>query len=184
MKRMAKYLFGLLIAFITFPLLTSTATAQERANKEVRASPNASVSQTIGTTQVTITYGRPGVKDRQIFANLVPYDKVWRTGANEATTISFSSDVKIEGNPLEAGTYSLFTIPGKDEWKIIFNSVVQQWGAYDYNPEKNVLEVTVEPQKAEKQEWLRFYFPKLSDTKATCVLHWSTVKVPFTITVE
>ena len=95
-----------------------------------RPSPKATVSQTVGLTDITITYCRPGVKGRVIWGGLVPYDQVWRTGANEATTITFSDEVTIEGTKLPAGTYGLFTIPGKDEWTVIFNKGAKQWGAY------------------------------------------------------
>ena len=86
-------------------MATAPATAQERGNEEPRTSPNAAVSQPIGTTEVRLTYGRPQVNGRTIFGGLVPYDEVWRTGANEDTTISVSSDVTVEGEPLPAGTY-------------------------------------------------------------------------------
>src|SRR2546428_13960954 len=92
-----------------------------------RVSPNSTLTQTVGFTDITITYSRPGVKGRQIWGGLVPYDKVWRTGANEATTIAFSDDVTINGQPLPKGTYSLHTIPGKDEWTIAFNTTANQW---------------------------------------------------------
>src|SRR5438552_5409542 len=100
------------------------------------------VTQTVGLTDVTITYSRPGVKGRQIWGALVPYDQVWRTGANEATTINFSDDVNINGQKLAKGTYALFTIPGKDQWSIVFNSQAEQWGAFTHDKAKDVLTVT------------------------------------------
>ncbi|MFN2396963.1 MAG: DUF2911 domain-containing protein, partial [Bacteroidales bacterium] len=125
--------YSLLLSLIfAISLLFSTSIqAQERGNDSPRVSPNASVSQTIGTTVVTVTYGRPGVRDREIFGELVPYDEIWRTGANEATAITFSDNVMIEGEELTAGTYSLYTLPGMDEWSVIFNNN-QSWGTqYD-----------------------------------------------------
>ena len=95
-------------------------------------SPAASVSQTFGLTKIDINYSSPGVKGRQVFGGLVPYDSVWRTGANACTTISFSTDVMIGGTTIKKGKYSLFTIPGKMSWTIIINSDADQWGAYDY----------------------------------------------------
>src|SRR4029077_5149846 len=92
------------------------------------ASPAASVSQVFGLTKVNIEYHSPGVKGRTIWGNLVPYDSVWRTGANEATTIDFSTNVIIGGTKVKAGKYALFTIPGKDTWTIIINSEADQWG--------------------------------------------------------
>lgn len=171
-------IFTTLICLLSFP---STATAQERANEKPRVSPNATVSQTIGTTTVRLTYGRPSVNDREIFGGLVPYSKVWRTGANEATTIAFSNDVKVEGEPLEEGVYALFTIPGENEWTIIFNDIAKQWGAFDYDSSKDVLRVKVKPEKAYKVEQLMFYFTDVTKESAECVIHWDTVRVPFTI---
>lgn len=165
-----------------FALLATSALGQERGNDEVRASPNAAVSQTIGTTEVTITYGRPQVNDRTIFGDLVPYDEVWRTGANEATTISFSSDVTIEGEPLSAGTYSIYTIPGEDAWTIIFNDVANQWGT-EYDEGEDVLRVEVSPESADQREMMTFLFEDVTDTTGTCVLHWADVRVPFEVAV-
>jgi hypothetical protein len=165
-------------------LAVGPAQAQERGNEEARVSPNAAVSQTIGTTEVRITYGRPSVDGRTIFAEdgLVPYGEVWRTGANEATTISFSSDVTIEGESLSAGTYSLYTIPGADTWTLIFNDVANQWGT-EYDESEDVLRVETTPASASEREMMMFYFEDVSDTSGTCVLHWADVRVPFEIEV-
>lgn len=152
-----------------------------RENLEARPSPNAAVSQTIGTTEVVVTYGRPGVKGRTIFGDLQPYGEVWRTGANEATAVTFSDDVTVEGQQLEAGTYSLYTIPGEDTWTVIFNSNLS-WGT-EYDDSKDVLRVEVEPRNAPSMEWFMIYFEELSQTSANMVLHWSTTKVPVTIEV-
>jgi hypothetical protein len=162
---------------------TTPATAQERGNEEPRVSPNAAVSQTIGTTEVRITYGRPKVKGRTIFGGLVPYDEVWRTGANEATTFSVSSDVTIEGEPLSAGTYSLYTIPGPDSWTIIFNKVANQWGT-NYDQSEDALRVDVTPESAPSREMTTFLFEDVTETSGTCVLHWAEVRVPFEIQVS
>ncbi len=98
---------------------------------------------------IRIIYGRPQKNDRQIFGGLVAYDKVWRTGANEATEIKLYQDVSFGGKKLAAGTYSLFTIPGKDEWTIIFNKDLDYWGAYSYNEDQDALRVTAKTSKAE-----------------------------------
>lgn len=162
-------------------LLAFPATAQERANEEARVSPNAMIGQTIGMTEVTVTYGRPSVRDRDIFGDLVPYDAVWRTGANEATAVTFSDDVMVEGQPLAAGTYSLFTIPGEDEWTVIFNSVAEQWGAYDYDEGNDVLRVTVEPEEADYSELMTFSFDEVGESEGELVLRWDETAVPITI---
>jgi hypothetical protein len=133
---------------------------------------------------VRITYGRPSVNDRVIFADdgLVPYGEVWRTGANEATTISFSSDVMIEGESLSAGTYSLYTIPGADTWTIIFNNTANQWGT-NYDESQDALRVEVSPMSGDTREMMMFSFVEVTDTKGTCVLHWADTRVPFEIEV-
>lgn len=158
--------------------------AQERGNTLPRVSPNAAVSQTIGVTEVKITYGRPSVRGREIFGGLVPYGEIWRTGANEATTISFSSPVQVEGKPLEKGTYSLFTIPGQNTWTVVFNDQPNQWGAYEYDSSQDVLRVEVTPESADMREMMTFTFPNVTDTSGTAVLHWAETRVPFEITVN
>ncbi|MFQ5778141.1 MAG: DUF2911 domain-containing protein, partial [Terriglobia bacterium] len=153
----------------------------QRASDEPRPSPNASISQTIGVTEVTISYGRPGVKGREIWGALVPYGQVWRTGANEATTISLSTGVIIEGQKLAPGTYALFTIPSANEWTLIFNKTAQQWGAFSHDASQDALRVTVKPQAADHSEWMSFQFEDLSEDSATVVLRWGKVAVPFKI---
>ena len=127
---------------ILFSVMTFGAFAQKAP-----ASPPAVVIQKVGTTEVMIKYAQPSVKGRLVFGDkaakpLVPYGEVWRTGANEATTIEFSADVTVQGKPLAKGVYSVFTIPGPTEWTVIFNSDAKQWGAYTYKAEKDVLRVT------------------------------------------
>ena len=149
--------------------------------KTPRPSPKAVVTQTIGFTDVTITYSRPAARGRQIFGGLVPYDKVWRTGANEATTISFSDDVTINGQALPKGTYSLHTIPGKDQWTIIFNKVANQWGSFNYDQAQDALRVTAKPHGDEYNELMTFAIPKVTPDEATVEIKWTNVAVPFTI---
>ncbi len=146
-----------------------------------RVSQKQSVTQTVGLTDVTITYSRPGVKGRPIWGALVPYDKVWRTGANEATTIAFSDDVTINGQALPKGTYSLHTIPGKDEWTVVFNNTSNQWGSFNYDPAKDALRVKAKPEKAAFTEWLTFDIPELSTDNAKVVIRWENLAVPFTV---
>ncbi len=149
-----------------------------------RASPRASVSQTVGMTDVTVTYGRPSVHGRRIWGELVPYGIVWRTGADEATTISFSDDVTIGGRRLPAGTYSLHAILSKDEWTLIINKVSRQIGSYEYDPSQDALRIQVKPQPADFQELLTFSFPRVTQTSAVVVLHWEKIKVGFTLEVD
>lgn len=174
-----------------------------------RPSQSASVMQTIGVTDVTITYSRPGVKGRKIWGDapkdsyakgestldnqnlrpvgmpIVPYGHVWRTGANEATQFVITSDVMINGQKLAAGSYSLHTIPGKTEWTIVFNGTANQWGSFSYDPAKDTLRVKAKPLKAKgKQEWLMFSIDPMTDTSATVNICWEKVRVPFTVDVD
>jgi tetratricopeptide (TPR) repeat protein len=146
-----------------------------------RPSPKSSVMQTIGLTDMTITYSRPGIKGRSVWGTLVPYGKVWRTGANEATTIAFTDDVEINGQKLPAGTYSLHTIPGPDQWTIIFNKVANQWGSFNYDEKQDALRVTAKPEKSPFHEWLTFEVPELSSDTAKVEIAWGDLAVPFTV---
>lgn len=119
--------------------------------KSTRKSPMAQASKKIDETlTVDIQYGSPAVKGRKIWGDLVPFNEVWRTGANEATTFEVSQDVLIEGQKLEAGRYSLFTIPSEGKWTVIFNKVADQWGAYNYNPQEDALRIEVNPKVREE----------------------------------
>lgn len=149
-----------------------------------RLSPTASVSQYVGITQVTIQYSRPGVKGRQIWGALVPYGEVWRTGANENTTIAFSTAVKVEGKELAAGTYGLQTIPGEGEWTLILSKDADAWGAFEYKQENDALRAALKPRPAPDEERLSFRFDELSDNGATVVLRWEKVEVPFRVEVD
>ena len=151
------------------------------AFKMPRVSPKQVLTQTVGLTDVTITYSRPGVKNRPVWGGLVPYDKVWRTGANEATTIAFSDDVMVNGQALPKGTYSLHTIPGQSEWTLIFNKTANQWGSFTYDAAQDALRVKAKPQVAPMTEWMMFDVPELSMDKATFELRWEKLAVPFTV---
>jgi hypothetical protein len=170
-------IIGFLILLIS---ISSVAIAQDDL-KLPRVSQKTTLTQTVGLTDITISYSRPGVKERPIWGALVPYDKVWRTGANEATTITFSQDVKIDGKPLAAGTYSLHSIPGKAEWTIILNKDAKQWGSYSYDEAKDALRVRVKPKQGEHIEWMRFTFPELSMNAATLQIEWEKVRLPIRI---
>jgi hypothetical protein len=149
-----------------------------------RPSPNASVSQMVGVTEVTIKYSRPGVKDRPIWGKLVPYGEVWRTGANENTTIRFSTPVKIDGHELAAGIYGLQTIPNAGDWTVIFSKDADEWGAFTYKQEDDALRIQAKPQPAEFRERMAFDFDDVTDTAAKVVLHWEKLKLPFTVEVD
>ncbi len=150
-----------------------------------RLSPKASVIQTIGLTEVKITYSSPAVRNRVIWGGLEPYGKVWRTGANEATTISFQDEVAINGHKLSAGTYALFTIPGEKEWTIIFNKEANQWGAFNYNENEDALRVTVIPHFVDEgKERLSFSFNNVTESTTEVKFSWDKIVVPFNISVD
>jgi hypothetical protein len=171
MRKTAIYLLFALSALPTFG----------QALRLPRPSPNATLTQSVGLTDITIKYSRPGVKGRQIWGALVPWDTIWRTGANEATTINFSDDVTIDGQKLAKGTYALFTIPGKDEWTIGFNSQADQWGAFNHDKSKDVLMLKVKPETGEFREWMEFEIPEMTTDTAKIALRWEKIVVPFTV---
>ena len=192
MKRY-RLILGVVLCLAFVLALPDIGSAQQPPAK-IRPSLKASVMQTLGTDAViTIVYGRPGVKGRKIWGELVPYGLApgtkysenkpfpWRAGANENTTIEFSKDVLVEGKPLPAGKYGIHMIPGEKEWIIIFSKNNAAWGSYTYKQEEDALRVTVTPVKAPFQEWLEFGFDDLAGTSATAYLHWVELKVPFKI---
>lgn len=183
MKAQVRLLTGLFLV-AALCMVADTASAQKRDNKEARPSPNAVVGQTIGTTEVMITYGRPSAKGRKVFGELEKFGSVWRTGANEATTISFSNAVKVEGKALPAGTYSLFTIPGEKEWTVIFNKTATQWGAFRYDDKQDALRVKVTPAAAAHSEHFTISFDEVTDKAGTLALRWDKTRVPVRIAVN
>jgi hypothetical protein len=197
-----------LVSLFTF--IFAVAIAANAQMRLPRPSQWASVTQTIGVTDITINYSRPAVKGRAIFGDvsatdnyvkgeatlddqnkrpkdmvIVPYGHVWRTGANEATQFVVTDDVLINGQKLPAGKYSLSTVPGKDEWTIIFNSDYGQWGSFDYSEAKDVLRVKVKPVwLSDSQELLGYSFDPVTENTATVNIRWEKVRVPFTIQVD
>ena len=172
----------LLLLIISLVMMSSQSISQN--DKKVRISPKAAVIQTVGFTEVGIDHNRPGVKGRIIWGGLVPYNKVWRAGANEATKFTFSTDVKINDNTLKAGSYSFFVIPTKEKWTIIFNKVADQWGAFEYNEAEDALRFEVTPEEGNMQEWMAYTITKTSNNSAIVKLEWEKLKVPFTIEVS
>jgi len=206
LKRLSFFTFAIL-----FALSCATYVSAQQLVKTPRPSQKASVMQTIGVTDVTITYSRPAIKGRTIWGDapatmatraqgeatldnqnerkpgepIVPWGHVWRAGANEATMFAISDDVLINGQPLKAGTYSLHTVPNKDEWTIIFNSDSGQWGSFDYDAKKDVLRVKTKAETtADVQESLSYTFDPLTENTARVNLRWERLRVPFTIEVQ
>lgn len=150
-------------------------------------SPGAKVTQTVGITDLSLSYSRPGVKNRVIWGELVPYDKPWRTGANAATSFTTSDDVTIAGQKLAAGSYAVLTIPGKDEWTVIFSAQKDLMGSSNYDSKHDALRVKAKPEAAaESQEWLRLGFENLTPNSTDLVLRWEklTVAVPIQVDVN
>ena len=160
--------------------LLSAATALPgfagRGDDADRKSKNGRTEGVVDGVEITLEYGRPNVKGRQIWGGLVPYGSVWRTGADEATTIAFAEDVEIQGERVEAGTYALFTIPDESEWVVIFNEVAEQWGASGYDQDQDALRVTAVPAAAEHVESMEFEIEG-SDV----VLRWEKLAVAFEV---
>ncbi|MEO5572242.1 MAG: DUF2911 domain-containing protein [Bacteroidia bacterium] len=167
-------------------LLVITPFVMYSQNLEMpRASQRAMVMQRIGLTDITISYHSPLVKDRKVWGDMVPYSEVWRAGANENTTISFSNDVMIEGKPLAGGTYGFHTIPTENEWTLIFSKNSTSWGSFFYDKNEDALRVNVKPVAAmDSQEWLSYYFADPQDKAAIATLRWEKLKVPFKIEVN
>ena len=154
-KTKTKTMRNLILPLLFIALLGTTAVQGQ--NKTDRPSPPRTASAQTAAGEITIDYSSPSVKERQIWGDLVPYGEVWRTGANEATTITLGQDMKVGGQFIPAGKYSLFTIPGETEWTVILNSVWDQWGAYNYDPEQDVIRFQVTPKEVDNvQESLEF----------------------------
>ena len=162
-------------------LTVSVAAAQVPRLPTPWASPRARVSQVIGVSEVSLDYGRPGVKGRVIWGGIVPWDAVWRAGANENTTITLSHAARVEGQPLAAGTYGLHMLPRPDRVSVIFSRNSSSWGSFTYDEPEDALRVDVTPVDAPPTEWMEFEFADLSSTAATCRLVWDTRAVPFRI---
>lgn len=145
-------------------------------------SPSSTITQQVGLTDISIAYSRPSAKGRTIFGDLVPYDKVWRTGANAATKITISDDLMVEGKKLPKGAYAMFTIPGKEEWTIIFSSKAEQNGSFDYNEADDALRIKVTPEKvSDKVESFTIMFSNITETSADISLLWENTRATFTI---
>lgn len=141
------------------------------------ASPRQKVEQQFSMSKISIDYGRPGVKGRKIFGELVPYNQVWRAGANSSTKITFGQSVNFGGKVVPAGTYGLFIVPTEKDWKVILNKDFQQWGAYTYDPKQDVVDITVPVNKlADKQEWFEITLNPTDENSGNLVIKWDMVQ--------
>src|SRR6266700_2829424 len=162
-------------------LAASASFAQSTQLNIPRDSQRASITQRVGITDITVNYHRPLVKGRTIWGKVVPYGQVWRAGANENTTITFSDPVTVEGQPLDKGTYGLHMIPGESQWTVIFSKDSKDWGSFTYKQEDDALRVTVKPQTAEVHDALAYDFDEVKPDSAVVTMRWDKVAVPFKV---
>lgn len=165
-------------------LLAATAPKAQPAVVLPRASPAATVSQDLGYAKATVSYSRPSVKGRAIWGGLVPYGKVWRAGANEATTFEISQDARVGGKALPKGKYGLFIEPTEKEWTFIFSKQAQAWGSFAYDAKDDVLRVSAKPSAAPATERMEFVFEGLSDSGATLVLRWDRLQAGLPVVLD
>ena len=171
-------------SLLTIAIVLSSATAYAQL-KLPEASPGATTEQTVGITEIKVVYHRPAINGRTVWGQLVPYNEPWRAGANENTTVTFSSDVKVGGKPLKAGTYGLHMIPTAKEWTIAFSNMSTAWGSFTYDQKEDALRVTVTPRtEASSEERLSYSFDDVADGKATLVMRWEKLAVPIAIEVD
>jgi hypothetical protein len=163
-----------------FLLLGLTAVAQQIQMPQ--ASPSAKISQKVGLTDVVVEFSRPSTKGRKVFGELVPFGQVWRTGANAATILSFSTEVKLGGVAVPAGSYALYSIPGKASWTIILSKNTKLWGAIGYDAKDDVLRFEASPAKTSRMyDSFEISFNKLTDNSADLSIKWEQTRVDFTI---
>lgn len=172
------------LLFFLLAAISATSPAQSFVVDLPLPSQRAEVTQRLGITDVTINYHRPLAGDRKIWGGLVPYGKVWRAGANENSTITFSDPVMIEGKPLDKGTYGLHMIPNVDEWTIIFSKSSTAWGSFSYDQSEDALRVSVKPRANEMHNALTYDFDQLQPDSAVVELEWEKIAVPFKVSVD
>jgi hypothetical protein len=187
MRILSRLSFGFLLASLA---LTTNVSAQFKNGNQATEvvlptlSQHAVITQRIGLTDVTINYHAPLVGGRKLWGEAVPYDRVWRAGANQNTTISFSDDVSVEGKSLAAGTYGLHMIPAKDQWTVIFSKNSTSWGSFSYDEKEDALRVQVKPHEAEFRESLAYTFDDLKPESAEATLRWEKLAVPFRVSTD
>jgi hypothetical protein len=179
-----KHLHTLLIVPIIIALFL-LAIQQSCAQVEMPVpSPAASVSQVIGVTKISVDYSAPAVRDREVWGKLIPYNEMWRAGANSPTKVTFSTDVMVEGKKVEAGSYAFIVIPTEKNWTVILNKDSKGNGVFSYLEEDDVIRVEVTPTEAEMSEYLAFTVVPQSDMEAHLVMSWEKMKVAIKITID
>src|SRR5262245_5413249 len=174
-----------LIALLVSVAALSTSVLHAEEAKKIdfpQASPSASFKQRVGVTDISVDYSRPGVRERKIFGGLLPYGQIWRTGANAATKLTFSTDVKLGGTPVPAGSYGLFTIPGESEWTVILSKVNEEWGSYSYDQKDDQARIKVKSvAMAQPLETMTISVQDIHSGKANLVIAWEKTQVPIEI---
>ncbi len=166
-------------------LLSITAYAQFPGIRLPAASPAASISQDLGSTSIEVSYARPAINGRKVWGDLVPYNDVWRAGADANTTVTFHSDVTVQGQPLPAGTYGLHMMPTEGPWTVIFSKQNKAWGSFSYDQKHDALRVAVTPEtKSEAVERLSYSFDDVTDDAATLAMRWEKLRVPVQIKID
>ena len=176
--------FSLLSASLLLLASARPAHAQQAGPELPAPSPKSRVEQRVGLTDFAVDYSSPGVKGRKIWGGLVPYDKPWRTGANAATKLTASRDFVFAGKPVKAGSYALYTIPGKASWTVVLNTSAEQWGNAGFAADKDVARVTIKPQAIPSRERMTFLFSDTSDGSTRLDLEWEKLRLPIPITVD
>ena len=175
-------------AFVTSGALAAMLAVSTPARADLdlpRPSPFAKVWQVVGLTEITVDYSSPGVKGRKIWGGLVPYDQMWRAGANSATKVTFSKDVTLAGKPVPAGSYAFFVIPGKSDWTVVLNKKADQGGiGRDYKADLDLLRVQIKPKASPFRERLAYLVTDFNDDKASLDLEWEKVKLSIPIGVS
>lgn len=174
-----------ILNLLLFTLLVTDFQLVAQQIEMPQASPSAKIAQKVGLTDVTVSYSRPSKKGRKIFGELVPYGAIWRTGANGATVLSFSTDVKIQGKDVPKGQYALYSIPDKKSWTIILSKNTKLWGAIGYNPEEDLIRFEVSPTKTKKEyETFEISFTNMTDKGADLTMAWDQTSASFHISMD
>ncbi|UKJ08032.1 DUF2911 domain-containing protein [Solitalea lacus] len=179
---MRKTLFTMLAAIA---IAMTGATTMAQGVKMPAPSPTQTIKQDFALSSIELTYSRPGIKGRKVFGDLVPYGKLWRTGANAATKIKFGEDVKINGMAISAGEYVLYTIPSEGDWEIIINKGLKNWGVDGYKQEEDVVRFKAKTRKLPfSVETFTMTVDNMTANTADIDLMWDNVEVYFTVTAE
>lgn len=176
--------FTLVAASLAGAASPRSAAAQSAGPELPQPSPKARVEQRVGLTDFSVDYSSPGVKARPIWGQLVAFDRPWRTGANAATKLTANREFKFGGKTVPAGTYALYTVPGKTQWSVALSSSTDAWGNDGFDPKKDVARIVVKPQAIRGRERLTFLFTSTTDTSASLDLEWEKVRVSIPLEVD